>query len=301
MNAIETSRLSKRYRRVWALAEVDLAVPVGGITALVGPNGAGKSTLLKLCIGFERPTGGGLRVLDADPVRDRGAAIRQLGYVPQAPSLYRDLSALDHLRMAASFRPGFDLAHARSRLASLQIPERATPSELSGGQQAQISLAIALGTRAPVLLLDEPLANLDPLARREFLNVLVDATHADGVTAVLASHVVAEVEPVCDRLLVLGQGRVLLHATVAEALASHRVADDGSTAPPGAVVARFPDRAGALHALYRTGSGRPTPEDPAAPEGPAAGRAATMEEIVMGYLAAGRAPSEPDASLRAAS
>ena len=143
MNAIETSRLSKRYRRVWALAEVDLAVPVGGITALVGPNGAGKSTLLKLCIGFERPTGGGLRVLDADPVRDRGAAIRQLGYVPQAPSLYRDLSALDHLRMAASFRPGFDLAHARSRLASLQIPERATPSELSGGQQAQISLAIA--------------------------------------------------------------------------------------------------------------------------------------------------------------
>lgn len=295
MNAIETSRLSKRFRRVWALAEVDLAVPMGGITALVGPNGAGKSTLLKLCIGFERPTGGSLSVLDVDPVVDRAAAIRKLGYVPQAPSLYRDLSALEHLRMAAAYRPGFDLAHARGRLAQLQIPDSATPAELSGGQRAQISLAIALGTRAPLLLLDEPLANLDPLARREFLNVLGEAARVDGVTAVLASHVVAEVEPVCDRLLVLGQGRVLLHATVAEALATHLVADEGSAAPGGRAVARFPDRAGLLHSLYRAPSG------PGAQVEVAAGRSATMEEIVMGYLSAGREPSGPNDSLRAAS
>ncbi|HEX5589770.1 MAG TPA: ABC transporter ATP-binding protein [Candidatus Limnocylindrales bacterium] len=278
MAAIETSGLSKRYRRTWALSEVDLVVEAGGITALVGPNGAGKSTLLKLCVGFERPTRGGLRIWGIDPTRDRAGAVRSVGYVPQDPALYRELTVEEHLRFAGSLRPGFDAAHARSRLRQLQIPLAAPATDLSGGQQAQVSLAIALGTRAPVLLLDEPLANLDPLARREFLTVLGEAVRADGVTAVLASHVVAEVEPVCDRLLVLGFGRVLLHVTVAEALGGHRVAPDGTVDAPG-LVALFPDRAGAFHALVRN----------AASVDVAATRPATMEEIVMGYLSAGRA------------
>jgi ABC-2 type transport system ATP-binding protein len=246
----------------------------------VGPNGAGKSTLLKLCIGFERPTSGGLRVMGIDPTRERAGAIRSLGYVPQDPSLYRELSVLDHLRLAASFRAGFDLPHAEARLRQLQLPLSVTPAELSGGQQAQVSLAIALGTRAPLLLLDEPLANLDPLARREFLTVLGEAVRTDGVTAVLASHVVAEVEPVCDRLLVLGLGHVLYHETVADALASHWVAAEADAAGD-PVVALFPDRAGALHALLRA-----APSDGSDPPG----KPASMEEIVMGYLASGRVP-----------
>jgi len=280
MAAIETSGLSKRYRRTWALSEVDLTIQAGGITALVGPNGAGKSTLLKLCVGFERPTAGDVRVWGIDPTRDRAGAVRSVGYVPQDPSLYRDLSVLDHLRFAASLRPGFDLPHAQARLRQLQLPLSVTPAELSGGQQAQVSLAIALGTRAPVLLLDEPLANLDPLARREFLTVLGEAVRAEGVTAVLASHVVAEVEPVCDRLLVLGLGHVLYHETVADALASHWVASEADAAA-GPIVALFPDRAGGLHALVRAAAA-----DGAEPPG----RPASMEEIVMGYLASGRVP-----------
>ena len=280
MAAIETSGLSKRYRRTWALSEVDLTVHAGGITALVGPNGAGKSTLLKLCVGFERPTAGSLRVWGLDPTRDRAGAIAAVGYVPQDPSLYRELTVEEHLRFAASLRPRFDAEHARSRLRQLQIPLSAPATDLSGGQQAQVSLAIALGTRAPILLLDEPLANLDPLARREFLTVLSEAVRGDGVTAVLASHVVAEVEPVCDRLLVLGQGRVLLHETVAGALAGHRVAPGAAADAPG-VVALFPDRAGAFHALVRSAADVP------------ATRPATMEEIVMGYLSAGRADPSP--------
>ncbi|OGO53493.1 MAG: hypothetical protein A2V84_08510 [Chloroflexi bacterium RBG_16_70_13] len=276
MAAIETSGLSKRYRRTWALSEVDLTVHAGGVTALVGPNGAGKSTLLKLCVGFERPTAGGLRVWGLDPTRDRAGAVASVGYVPQDPSLYRELTVEEHLRFATSLRPRFDAEHARSRLRRLQIPLSAPATDLSGGQQAQVSLAIALGTRAPVLLLDEPLANLDPLARREFLTVLGEAVRTDGVTAVLASHVVAEVEPVCDRLLVLGQGRVLLHETVVEALGAHRVAPEGALDTPG-LVALFPDRAGTLHALVQAASDTPST------------RPATMEEIVMGYLSAGRA------------
>ncbi|MEW5991265.1 MAG: ATP-binding cassette domain-containing protein [Chloroflexota bacterium] len=282
MAAIETSGLSKRYRRTWALSEVDLRVEVGGITALVGPNGAGKSTLLKLCVGFERPTAGAVRVWGIDPTRDRAGAVRSLGYVPQDPSLYRDLSVLDHIRFAESLRPRFDLPHAQARLRQLQIPLSVTPAELSGGQQAQVSLAIALGTRAPVLLLDEPLANLDPLARREFLTVLGEAVRADGATAILASHVVAEVEPVCDRLLVLGLGHVLYHETVADALASHWVSSEAeAVAARTPRVALFPDRAGSLQALVRA-----TPSDDAEPPG----RPASMEEIVMGYLASGRVP-----------
>jgi ABC-2 type transport system ATP-binding protein len=278
--AIETSGLSKRYRRTWALSEVDLTVHAGGITALVGPNGAGKSTLLKLCVGFERPTAGSLRVMGVDPTRDRAGAVRSIGYVPQDPSLYRELTVEQHLGFAASLRPGFDADRARGRLRRLQIPLSTSPAELSGGQQAQVSLAIALGTRAPLLLLDEPLANLDPLARREFLTVLGEAVRADGVTAVLASHVVAEVEPVCDRLLVVGLGHVLYHETVADALASHWVAPEADAAE-GPVVALFPDRAGALHALVRAAPARGV-EPP--------GRPASMEEIVMGYLASGRVP-----------
>jgi ABC-2 type transport system ATP-binding protein len=269
--ALEARGLAKRYRRgVWALQGIDLALPAGGITALVGPNAAGKSTLIKTWVGFEKPTRGSVAVTGVDPWRDRSAALAKLGYVPQSPALYDGLTVEDHLDMAVLLRPAFDRALARERLDELRIPRDASARSLSGGQQAQVALALALGTRADVLLLDEPLASLDPLARREFLHVLTDAVRSDGATALLSSHIVTDVEQACDRLIVLGVGRVLLQSSVAEALATHRVS--AADQAVGEVIATFAGPAGERIALQRDGDGR----------------AATLEEIVLGYLASTR-------------
>ena len=245
------------------------------MTALLGPNGAGKSTLLKMCVGFERPTSGRLRVLGVDPTRRRADALRGIGYVPQSPSLYRDMPVESHLRLARSIRPGFDIEHARGRVAALGISLGAKAGQLSGGEQAQVSLAIALGTRAPLLLLDEPLASLDPLARREFLEVASDAARAGDVTIVLSSHVISEIESVADRMLVLGEGQVLFQDTVAASLANHRVVDDGAVLDRLNVVAKFPGEGKARHVLVRTND-------------PSVGRAASLEEVIVGFLALGR-------------
>jgi ABC-2 type transport system ATP-binding protein len=275
--ALEAQGLGKRYRRrQWALRDVDVTVPRGSITALVGPNGAGKSTLIKAAIGFERPTTGRVLVEGIDPRRNRGGAVRRVGYVPQAASLYRELSVADHLRLARSLRHDFDATVARRRLDDLAIPLDSRADELSGGQQAQVGLALALGTRAPVLLLDEPLASLDPLARREFLHVLVDAVKSEGHTALLSSHVITDIEQACDRLLVLVGGRKLLDLSIAEALAAHWIVT-GAAAPAGTVVGVFPGPMGEPLALV-TGSGRADARHP------------SLEELVLGHLAAGRLP-----------
>jgi ABC-2 type transport system ATP-binding protein len=277
---LEAHDLAKRYgRRTWALQGIDLEIPRGGITALVGPNAAGKSTLIKTWVGFERPTRGGVTVAGVDPWRDRGAALGHLGYVPQSPSLYDALSVDDHLEMALMLRPSFDRAYARERLYQLGIPGDQRARSLSGGQQAQVALALALGTRAEILLLDEPLASLDPLARREFLHVLTDAVRADGATALLSSHIVTDVEQACDRLIVLGVGRVLLHETVADALGTHRIGTDG--AAPAGSVSTFAGPAGERLTLVRV-----------AGSGGDGLRPATLEEVVLGYLASGRPGAE---------
>jgi ABC-2 type transport system ATP-binding protein len=277
-NGFEAHGLGKRYRRRhWALRDVDVAVPAGSITALVGPNGAGKSTMIKAGVGFERPTAGRVLVDGVDPWRDRGKAILKVGYVPQSPSLYRELTVEDHVTLAVTLRPGFDGALARRRLDQLAIPLTSRADELSGGQQAQVGLALALGTRAPVLLLDEPLASLDPLARREFLHVLVDAVRADGSTALLSSHVITDIEQACDRLLVLGGGRKLLDLSIAESIAAHRMVD--ARMPGDDVVGTFMDTDGSQVSLVRAGTG-PVPR----------GRPASLEEVVLGHLAAGRRP-----------
>ncbi len=269
---LEAHDLAKRYRRgAWALTGIDLEIPAGGITALVGPNAAGKSTLIKTWVGFERPTRGSVRVAGVNPWQNRAAALDHIGYVPQSPALYDGLTVEDHLDMAVLLRPTFDRNLARERLDQLGIPRAAGARSLSGGQQAQVALAIALGTRAEVLLLDEPLASLDPLARREFLHVVTDAVRTDGGTALLSSHIVTDVEQACDRLIVLGVGRVLLQASVADAVATHRVAPADDAV--GEVIATFAGPAGERVALQREGNGRP----------------ATLEEIVLGYLASARA------------
>ncbi|HTS15604.1 MAG TPA: ABC transporter ATP-binding protein [Candidatus Sulfotelmatobacter sp.] len=278
--ALATDGLSKRYRSgaPLALDDVTLTVPTGSITAVVGPNGAGKSTLIRTWMGFERPTAGRVAVTGIDPWRHRPEAVARIGYVPQAASLYRDLTVADHLALAVTLRHGFERSVAVERLKSLGIGPSKRASELSGGQQAQLGLAIALATRAPVLLLDEPLASLDPLARREFLSVLVAAVRADGHTAFLSSHIVTDVEEACERLVVLSAGRVLLDAEVAQARADYRIVPSGAGSPLAGEVATFAGPAAARLTLVRTAD-------------PSVGRAASLEDIVLGYLSSARASS----------
>jgi ABC-2 type transport system ATP-binding protein len=249
------------------------------MTALVGPNAAGKSTLIKTWIGFERPTRGGVTVAGIDPWRDRSGALAHVGYVPQSPALYDALSVNDHLELAVQLRPGFDRDYARQRLDELGIPGDQGARSLSGGQQAQVALALALGTRAEILLLDEPLASLDPLARREFLHVLTDAVRAQGATALLSSHIVTDVEQACDRLVVLGVGRVLLHDTVADALAAHWIGAAADVGDGEDTIATFAGPAGERLTLARTRDGAAEADGL---------RRATLEEVVLGYLASGR-------------
>ena len=283
---LEAHGYGKRYRRrTWALRNVELTVPEGSITALVGPDGSGKSTLIRSWIGFERATEGRLSTGGVDPQRDRAAAVARVGYVPQSPSLYRDLSVAEHITLATTLRAGFDAGLAAHYIERLSIPLTAMASELSGGEGAQVGLALALGTRARILLLDEPLASLDPLARREFLHVLVDAVRSEGHTALLSSHVITDIEQACDRLIVLGKGHTLLDLSISEALAHHRVIEGPPVDPMSTegFVGSFPAPGGEPLALVRI----PVVQ-PVGAVGSAAGRSATLEEVVIGHMAAGR-------------
>ncbi|HUQ79276.1 MAG TPA: ABC transporter ATP-binding protein [Patescibacteria group bacterium] len=282
---LEAHGFGKRYRRrTWALRGVDLTVPEGSITALVGPNGSGKSTLIRAWIGFERPTEGRLVTGGIDPRTDRAAAVAKVGYVPQSPSLYGSLTVAEHITLATTLREGFDAQLSAHYIERLSIPLTALASELSGGEQAQVGLALALGTRAKILLLDEPLASLDPLARREFLHVLVDAVRSEGHTALLSSHVITDIEQACDRLIVLGRGHTLLDLSISEALAHHRVVDGGSAlAAADGLVGSFPAPGGEALSLVRVPSAQPLTPDVAP-----IGRPATLEEVVIGHMASGR-------------
>ena len=266
--------LSKRYRRraPLALERVSLELPTGSITALIGPNGAGKSTLIRAAVGFERPTEGRVEVLGIDPWRHRPAALAQIGYVAQSLSLYRGLSLSDHVRLAGALRRSFDAKLATGRLQDLGLTLDRRVGDLSGGEQAQVGLALAIATRAPLLLLDEPIASLDPLARREFLAVLLGDARRDGSTVLLATHIVADVAGLADRIVVLGAGHKLLDDAVPRVLESHRVVGEGEIVGAD-VVSRFPTTAGEVRVLVRDGT---------------AGIEATLDDVVLGYLASSR-------------
>jgi ABC-2 type transport system ATP-binding protein len=222
--AIETHGLTKRYPRVTALSDCSISVPAGRISALVGPNGAGKTTLLRMLAGLARPTGGTAAVLGGTPRQDP-AFLAEIGYLAQEIPLYRRLSAEDHIRAGASLNRRWDGAGARARLNDLRIPPGQAVGTLSGGQRAQVALTLALAKRPRVLLLDEPVAALDPLARRQFLATLTAAV-ADGagdLTVLLSSHVIADVERVCDHMVLVASSRVQLCGDIDELLASHKL------------------------------------------------------------------------------
>ncbi len=276
--ALAVRGLVKRYGRQPALRGLDLVIDEPGLIALVGPNGAGKSTLIKAWVGLERPSAGHVAIRGIDPWREPARAIALVGYVPQSPALYEGFTVADHLALALSLRRGFDRPYAERRLRELGVPLDQRAGQLSGGQRAQLGLALALATRARVLLLDEPLASLDPLARREFLHILVDAVRAEGSTALLSSHVVTDIEQACDRLVVLGNGRKLLDAGIADALERHAVCPVGASVPVDAtLMGAFETAERARVQLWRLGDAWSY----ALPR-------ATLEEVVLGYLAASR-------------
>ena len=222
MNVIETSGLGKRYGGTWVLRECTLAIPDGRVAALVGPNGAGKSTLLNLAVGLSAPSAGEVTVLGGRPAGSP-AALDGIAYVAQDTPLYKNLSVADMLYVTRSLNRRFDQPYARARLDELGIPPKRRAGKLSGGQQAQLALTLALARRPKLLVLDEPVAMLDPVARHDFMATVMTAMAADGVSVVLSSHVLSELERVADYLILLSRGRVQMAGEVDDLLASHRV------------------------------------------------------------------------------
>jgi ABC-2 type transport system ATP-binding protein len=219
---LEARGLGKRYRRTPALTDCTLSIPAGRVAGLVGPNGAGKTTLLHLATGLLEPTSGTIEVLGGRPASGP-AQLARVGVVAQDTPTYATLSVADHLRMGERMNPRWDAALARDRIGRLGLDPAKKAGKLSGGQRAQLALTLAVAKRPELLLLDEPVASLDPLARREFLQSLMEFTADQQVSVVLSSHLVADLERVCDYLVVLVASRVRLAGEVDQLLAAHHL------------------------------------------------------------------------------
>ena len=278
--ALEADNLGLTYGRFRALDNCSLRLPTGSVIALVGPNGAGKTTLLHLVTGLLRPTEGSIAVFGQDAGNGDAQALARVGFVAQDHPLYPGFTVADLLRMGDRLNLRFDRALAHRRLTDLGISPTARVGKLSGGQQSQVALALALAKRAPLLVLDEPLANLDPIARRDFMRVLMAAVAEDGLTVLLSSHVIADLEPVCDHLVLLDRGRVQLAGAIDHVLAGHRLLSGPHTDlpvdVPGVIRATRSDRHTDL--LVRTAAGR-TDVHPAWQSHPVG-----LEELILAYL-----------------
>lgn len=220
--AIQTTGLGKRYGSVRALQDCSVTVPRGSVSALVGPNGAGKTTLLKILAGLSAPGTGQALVLGRVPGQS-GEFLDSIGYLAQDVPLYKRLSADEHLRLGAHLNRHWDASAARARLAALRIPADRPVATLSGGQRAQVGLGLVLAKRPRVLLLDEPVAALDPLARREFLASLTEAAADGDLSVIVSSHLLHDLERVCDHLILLAESRAQLCGSIDDVLAAHRV------------------------------------------------------------------------------
>jgi ABC-2 type transport system ATP-binding protein len=281
MNVIETHALNKSYRQTSALHDCTLVIPDGHLVALVGPNGAGKTTLLNLVVGLVLPTGGHVTVLGGHPAGSL-AALDGIAFVAQNAPLYRNLSAADLLHETRNLNHHFDRRYAERRLGELEIPLRQKAGKMSGGQQAQLALTLALARRPRLLVLDEPLANLDPVAREGFMATVMAAVATDGVSVVLSSHVLAELARVADYLVAITNGGVQLVGEVADLLAAHCLLTG-----PAAQAERYASTWDVVHAglaggqvqlLIRRGA-----RSASVPSGWEE-RAVTLEELTMAYL-----------------
>jgi ABC-2 type transport system ATP-binding protein len=249
---IETERLGKRYGRTMALTDCTLRVPAGRIVGLVGPNGAGKSTLLGLMCGLLAPTTGSIAVLGKRPAAG-AAQLARVGFVAQDAPVYSGLSVADHLQLGARLNPRWDASLAKRRIQQLGLNPAQRAGRLSGGQRAQLALTVAAAKRADLLILDEPVASLDPLARSAFLRDLLDFVAELSVSVVLSSHLLGDLERVCDHLIVLAASRVQLAGDVADLLSVHyRVVGAPGDLPAVAEVVYVDHTAGAATAIVRS-------------------------------------------------
>jgi ABC-2 type transport system ATP-binding protein len=230
---VETHQLGRRYGRLWALRDCSLSVPLGSVTALVGPNGAGKTTLLHLLVGLRAPSAGEARVLGFSPRERPLLVLPRVGFVAQDHPLYRRFSLAEILKLGCRLNARWDESLARERLERLGLRLDRRVGTLSGGQQAQVALTLALAKRPELLVLDEPVASLDPLARREFLQSLMEAVADGGLTVVLSSHILADLERVCDHLVLLHSGGIELCGPIEGIVAAHRVLTGPRTDPAG--------------------------------------------------------------------
>jgi ABC-2 type transport system ATP-binding protein len=288
VTAIEASGLGRRYRRGWALRDCSLSIPENRVVALVGSNGAGKTTLLHLAVGLLRPSAGRIAVLDGR-LPGTPEARSAVAFVAQDTPLYPGLSVEDTVRLVAELDPAADATGARTRLAELGVPQDAHVGALSGGQRAQVALAVALARRPRLLLLDEPLARLDPLARHAFMASLMTAVAETGLSVVFSSHVVAELERVCDHLVLLSRGRLQLAGDVDDLLAQHTLLT-GPTAEadrlgPSVPVVLEQRAAQQTRILVRSTDPLPLPHWRQETVG--------LEELVLGYLSSPEATALP--------
>ncbi|WP_433258332.1 ABC transporter ATP-binding protein [Streptosporangium sp. CA-135522] len=219
-SVLQAQALGKKYGKRWALRECTIDIPAGHVVGLVGPNGAGKTTLLKLASGQLEPTAGGITVLGGRP-GSTPAQLARIGFVAQDTPVYAGLSVADHLRLGARLNPRWDATMARDRIAQLGLVPAQRAGKLSGGQRAQLALTLGLAKRPELLILDEPVASLDPLARREFLQGLMEATVEHKFSVLLSSHLVSDLERTCDYLIVLVDSRVQVAGETDELLATH--------------------------------------------------------------------------------
>jgi ABC-2 type transport system ATP-binding protein len=289
VNIIETVALGKNYGRTWALRDCTFAIPEGHLAALVGPNGAGKTTLLHLLVGLTTAAAGTATVLGGLPVGSR-AALDGIAFVAQDTPVYTNLTAANMIRIARNLNRSFDLSYARARLGELDIPLDRKAAKLSGGMRAQLALTLALARRPRLLVLDEPLAALDPLARHDFMGTVLAAVSEDGVSVLLSSHVLAELERVADFLVLLTSGQVRVAAEVEDLIRSHRLltgpADSADRIAGQLHVVQDQRAAAQAHLLVRAHD----PDDPVPPGWEA--HPVSMEELVLAYLRS-RSPAAP--------
>ena len=294
MNVIETSGLGKRYGRNWVLRECSLQIPAGHLAALVGPNGAGKTTLMHMSAGLTVPSAGTATVLGDQPAGSP-AALDGIAFVAQDAPVYKNLSATDMIHLTRNLNRRFDHRYAKARLGELGIPPGKKAGRLSGGQRAQLALTLALARRPRLLILDEPLAMLDPLARQDFMATVMTAMADDGVSVLLSSHALAELERVADYLVLLSGGRLQVAGEVEDLLACHRVLTGpaaGADRFAGQLAVVQTRRAGAqAHLLVRVSG----PADPVPPGWEA--HPVSLEELVLAYLRAPGDEVRPDLSL----
>jgi ABC-2 type transport system ATP-binding protein len=221
--ALQTVGLGKRYGRQWALRDCSLSLSAGRVAALVGPNGAGKTTLLQLAVGLSSPSSGTAEVFGWSPQDQPTVVLPRIGFLAQDRPLYRGFTVEEMLTLGRKLNPRWDDGLARRRLEHLGIPLDRKVGKLSGGQQAQVALVMALAKRPDLLLLDEPVAALDPLARREFLQALLEATVEDGLTILLSSHIIGDLERVCDYVIILSASRVVLTGDIEQIVQRHKL------------------------------------------------------------------------------